>query len=59
MKFLAENWWYFLIVFAMVFMMFRKGGCCGSHSHQEASEVNSEKNMNSCCKDEPLENKRK
>ncbi|UZW12788.1 hypothetical protein OSC52_13100 [Clostridium pasteurianum] len=58
MKFLAENWWYFLIVFAMAFMMFRKGGCCGSHSHQEASKINSGKNMNSCCKDKSSENKR-
>lgn len=41
MRFLADNWWYILIVGAMAFMMFRGGGCCGaghgSHSGHDDS----------------------
>ncbi|WP_198543879.1 YHS domain-containing protein [Petroclostridium xylanilyticum] len=33
MEFLQENWWYLLFVGAMMFMMFRRGGCCGGHSY--------------------------
>lgn len=32
MKYLAENWWYILLIAGFAFMMFRKGGCCGGHS---------------------------
>lgn len=34
MEFLAQNWWYLLLVAGFAFMMFRGGGCCGGgHSH--------------------------
>lgn len=33
MNFLRDNWWYIILAGAMVFMMFRGGGCCGGHSH--------------------------
>ena len=33
MEFLAENWWYLLLVGGFAYMMFRGGGCCGGHSH--------------------------
>lgn len=33
MEFLAQNWWYILLIGAFAYMMFRGGGCCGGHSH--------------------------
>lgn len=35
MDFLINNWWYILLIGFFGFMMFRGGGCCGGHSHED------------------------
>ena len=52
MKFLIDNWWYFLIAAVMGHMMFGKGGCCVGHAHDESDHsMNSKRHSNrgSCC----------
>lgn len=36
MRFLADNWWYILIIGVMAFIMFRMGGCCGGNSTHDS-----------------------
>lgn len=33
MDFIRNNWLSILIYAAFIYMMFRRGGCCGGHSH--------------------------
>ena len=51
MKFLIDNWWYFLIFGVMAFMMFRKGGCCsvGHSEHSGQSDFQGKLNGGGCC----------
>ena len=33
MEFLAQNWWYMLLIGVYAYIMLKGGGCCGGHSH--------------------------
>lgn len=35
MEYLFQNWWYLLLIGCFAFMMFRRGGCCSGHTHDE------------------------
>jgi len=48
MEFLTSNWLYFVFVALMVFMMFKRGGCCGGHSNDSHSDNESSK-AGGCC----------
>lgn len=51
MEFLANNWFYFLIVGAMIYMMFRGGGCCGGMhtSHGGHGDSHGGHHEGGCC----------
>lgn len=40
MEYLAQNWWYILLVGAFAYMMFKGGGCCGG-GHSRGGHDNS------------------
>lgn len=33
MAYLLENWWNILLIVGFAFFMYRRGRCCGEHSH--------------------------
>ena len=51
MKFLADNWWYFLILGAMAYMMTKGGGCCGVGHSTQGKDNNTQGKSSSggCC----------
>ncbi|GFP75730.1 YHS domain-containing protein [Clostridium fungisolvens] len=48
MEFLANNWIYMLVTVIMVFVMVKRGGCCGGHSHENEFE-NGNSHGGGCC----------
>jgi len=53
MEFVKTNWGYLIFLGFMLYMMFKKGGCCGGHGHgrhnHENHIDNKEQSKKSCC----------
>ncbi len=50
MKFITENWLYFVALGIMAYMMLKGGGCCGvGHTNSNKDNNTGVKSGGSCC----------
>lgn len=49
MRFLADNWWYLLILGAMAYMMTKGGGCCGVGHSTQGKDTKGKSSGEGCC----------